>query len=1512
MPRKLRRKRKRKIKRTKKADGEKTEGEKTDAEDADNAESAEKKKKKKKDKKKDADTEDAPADNAGVHTANVPAADIAASAEVAAKSGGETDAEDKSEKKDKKEKKSKKDKKEKKDSSDTKDSKKDAKKDSKDSKDSKNADIKKPKKKGPKKVGVFTKMNTKITVGKKKAKTVASDLIEFFPESIELFRWKMFVLVHAVFAFVYTCNKYSFHNSGTEYGKLDWIGMQQSSYWGVYYKFIYPVFFLDFLATLYTGHRDRDNNIVFNPNRQWRRYSWADLMIKRVFLFSKGVRMMNDEEGGWRVVNNYLQMIPIWPMTANYAMWIPDKYAWDPLDPLEIEVASMDSEMGEGIEVTKKIDRAHSEHYYHTMEMMFLGYYYYIILETINTELPRRIGYLKTKIVETVLQVFLLLQVLSTLMYAGSCSTFKDSRNRFGTQGPCLAGSWGWLYFDENDLTTELASSNSKWASTFYLNWKIITGFGSSGVTPSFWWTRALLVVSMVAGMLILAKIVALIKFASNSLKSVTFESNWISIEKALSKICKTNEKLYNALYNAKLNSFNNGLFVQYNPAKFKISDIDLFSDIPQIAMERCNEIKRILAGEPGQTIIAQDTCVDKFYFVNSGDVQVFKNGESCGFLKAGEVFNLNEMFAERENACEFKVYTEVELYCWEKSDLMMVLGTVWEPFTMKMKSLCQEKLDKIIQAPESHTHTGENFTESIKSNHLKNFMKYFYALIVLCLGSAVIGLLISTIGSEKVELTLSDNQTFSVVKDSWRHQLHSSYNGAHYNTVFACLNYWANCVTNNGGFATKFSTGVSFEKLFEFCIHLAGMVLSLMMCMEMSKMSDLTDKIHKSACENLIKIKHMLKSSESAVVEIVEDQVTENLMESFDKKLTSQMFKWLPVQLKSELSENLFSEVLGLNYFNKAEANTLACHVEVIRTVKGTFLFKDQLVDHAYFVAEGGFTASEKSLNVGSAIVFDKQVDVEVRSLGRGCVYQVPLNVIRQQAKNNFTKVKFGVFESMNEKSVVDISEDNQTEDNWIIKSSITNSTFGDRELFFACMVSWMISFTNFSRFGFFQDFSDNFVRFDVFYGFAMFGCVLKYLNNKNVSIKSAMASSDKWLFISTIPVMYAPLTSVLRAAIFLSNQSRFYQSTSLGMRNHRLVALFFGYLVFCVFAAGIQVMMIDSTAVSNGGLGLFDLEGHVTSDSSTKSSDLIVFLQYFYSTIDSFTSTGNNTNLRPTSAICILLHIISAFVGRIYFVTFLAFGKNLVQERLDNIHIDYIKLQTRIVNYMKVAGCHETSLGERKTSYIISTLEGIYQKTKFFDNKVLTENLMPGLRRKFNLFEYGSVMRDTSEIFNGVSDACIVEIADRAMVIEHYFAGNLIQEVSSVFKGYMVVLEGSCYVDNNNLFVKGDCMYGDFLKGVEVRAFSQCKLGLIEHEDLEKILKFYSDDESTFNKNFEQAVAIMKEEAVLNPIKTLLNIEQSKKDKKKAAEKLEDANIAVKLKAKVIEMVVKLDHFV
>merc|ERR1712127_209409 len=60
----------------------------------------------------------------------------------------------------------------KKEKKDTSDDTKDSKKDSKNAKGSKDPDVKKSKKKTKQGQGVFTKMNTKITVGKKKVKTV--------------------------------------------------------------------------------------------------------------------------------------------------------------------------------------------------------------------------------------------------------------------------------------------------------------------------------------------------------------------------------------------------------------------------------------------------------------------------------------------------------------------------------------------------------------------------------------------------------------------------------------------------------------------------------------------------------------------------------------------------------------------------------------------------------------------------------------------------------------------------------------------------------------------------------------------------------------------------------------------------------------------------------------------------------------------------------------------------------------------------------------------------------------------------------------------------------------------------------------------------------------------------------------------------------------------------------------------------------------------------------------------
>lgn len=419
------------------------------------------------------------------------------------------------------------------------------------------------------------------------------------------------------------------------------------------------------------------------------------------------------------------------------------------------------------------------------------------------------------------------------------------------------------------------------------------------------------------------------------------------------------------------------------------------------------------------------------------------------------------------------------------------------------------------------------------------------------------------------------------------------------------------------------------------------------------------------------------------------------------------------------------------------------------------------------------------------------------------------------------------------------------------------------------------------------------------------MFGIIAKYLHERNITNLEILKSSSKsmqLLFISCLPFCYSPLTTLSRFLSFVFVREQLVtDSNKVGLfsRKNTLVNLFFRSLWLCVFFTGLQIMTIGENEIN----GLFDFNGEIdVSSGNSKKSDMIIFLQYFYSTVDSFTSTGNNSNpaLRPKSTFHILLHIILTVFGRYYFVTFLAFGKNVVQDRLDTMHVNYTKTQTRVLNYMKKAGCHETWLGERKTSYILSTLQGIYQKTKFLESdKILSENVMPGLKRKFNLLEFGNTMRETSTILKGVSDSCIVEVIEKSMCVENYFAGNLVHEVKTKFEGIVVVLEGTCYVDNNQLFIKGDCLYDDFLRNFEVRAFSNCKLGWISLEEVnQSVLRFYQKDKELIEENLRAAIVILKEESLLNPIRNILDEEERKKAKRKEKEDLEKSSTLTQAK--------------
>ena len=134
--------------------------------------------------------------------------------------------------------------------------------------------------------------------------------------------------------------------------------------------------------------------------------------------------------------------------------------------------------------------------------------------------------------------------------------------------------------------------------------------------------------------------------------------------------------------------------------------------------------------------------------------------------------------------------------------------------------------------------------------------------------------------------------------------------------------------------------------------------------------------------------------------------------------------------------------------------------------------------------------------------------------------------------------------------------------------------------------------------------------------------------------------------------------------------------------------------------------------------------------------------------------------------------------------------------------------------------------------------------------------------------------------------------------MKTEHYLAGNIIQEVNGQFEGFIVVLEGSIFVDNTQMFIKGDCLFDDYVRNFEIRAFSNSKIGLITNDDLCELLEFYDKDEQIIMRNLASAVEIMKEEAILNPIRNMLDEEDRKKKQKKKKKEL-DSHTGIRMVA-------------
>merc|ERR1719436_2235270 len=237
-------------------------------------------------------------------------------------------------------------------------------------------------------------------------------------------------------------------------------------------------------------------------------------------------------------------------------------------------------------------------------------------------------------------------------------------------------------------------------------------------------------------------------------------------------------------------------------------------------------------------------------------------------------------------------------------------------------------------------------------------------------------------------------------------------------------------------------------------------------------------------------------------------------------------------------------------------------------------------------------------------------------------------------------------------------------------------------------------------------------------------------------------------------------------------------------------------------------------------------------------KSSDFLIFIQLFYSTIDSFTSTGYG-NIMPRIPVNMFLRGLTCWLGRIYFGIYLGLGGDILGTQIDAVHSEYLLLRERIQKYLAHCG-----LNSNRFEYVCSILDAQYQKTRYLDIKATLNGsvMMPALRRQF----YDSAMGETvkaSSVFKGVSNDCVAEICERALNIEHYFTGNVIQEALTPFLGTCIILDGSCTVNSEDVMVDGDTMNGKSLfqgglASYQIKAFSDCEIIRVDKDVLNSVL--------------------------------------------------------------------------
>jgi MFS family permease len=134
---------------------------------------------------------------------------------------------------------------------------------------------------------------------------------------------------------------------------------------------------------------------------------------------------------------------------------------------------------------------------------------------------------------------------------------------------------------------------------------------------------------------------------------------------------------------------------------------VRLFHALPAPQIERLARRLEPLTAVAGETIVRQGERGDRFYVVDSGEVEVSANGTTLAMLGSGDCFGEIALIENVPRTATVTASTDADLYALEREDLVeAVTGSVRSAETAS--SLIQERLDELERRAEEAEPTAQ------------------------------------------------------------------------------------------------------------------------------------------------------------------------------------------------------------------------------------------------------------------------------------------------------------------------------------------------------------------------------------------------------------------------------------------------------------------------------------------------------------------------------------------------------------------------------------------------------------------------------------------------------------------------------------------------------------------------------------------------------------------------------------------------------------------------------------